>query len=170
MILQQREDAVGRATKLDAGSFFPVRVPSKWRWTAVLMVAFAALCAYHVSYGPPLLALKEKIMQPRALAQALAPLARMLESAKMELAQAANVLDTDAMKQEPSERSNMGGLQPTANSMRAPSASSNPQNSDDAFPRGELLVRVARRAMESRVVLRKTSLTRMGHRQVRRVR
>jgi hypothetical protein len=130
MILQQREDAVGRAAKLDAESFFPVRVPSKWQLTAALMVAFAALCAYHVSYGPPLLALKEKLMQSRALAQVLAPLARMLESAKMDLAQAANVRDTDAMKQEATERPGMPGLQPTADPMRSPSASSNPQKSD----------------------------------------
>jgi hypothetical protein len=81
MILQQREDALNHAAKVDAESLFPVEMPKRLAWTAGLAVAFAALCVYHANYGAPLPALSHKVAESKTLSAILSPISRMLESA-----------------------------------------------------------------------------------------
>ena len=86
MILQQREDALSHAAKVDPEALFPLKAPRRLAWTGGLALGFALLCVYHANFGAPLPALKARVAESKTLASLLSPISRMIESVNAETA------------------------------------------------------------------------------------
>jgi hypothetical protein len=142
MILQQREDAVRHAAKLDPEVFFPVRMPAKLPWTAGLAVVFGALCVFHANYGPPLPALRQKVAQSRTLAAILSPLSRILESISSSDQAKASATKPESEKRDATDGQKLPGLQPSPEAAKAAAAllaEQEMKNSEDSGgPKGNL--------------------------------
>jgi len=92
LILRQRADALVQLGKVHTRELFPLQAPPKaWR-TWALIGALAVMCALHAAYGPPVMRLKQKAMQSRALASIFSPLARAMEMARAEKKQLADLV------------------------------------------------------------------------------
>jgi hypothetical protein len=130
VILRQRDDALARVAKVEPRELFPLQMPARYWQTAVLIAAFGAVCVYHAAYGPPILNLKEKAVQSRALATVVAPLTRALELARGEKKELADLIAGNDRDKQASDKAKPFELPAAAEPTGAAKAVANPAEFD----------------------------------------
>ena len=107
MVLRQREDALTRLASLQPHELFPIHAPAKMWRTWALLAALVAMCVFHARYGPPIVALKTKIVQSRTMAAVLSPFTRALDTARTAEQEISQLIDRTL-----NERDSNGGHEP----------------------------------------------------------
>jgi len=79
----QRQDALRHLAQVSPQELFPLAAPASARRCLLLLLAVAALFAYRMQSGPPLLALLEKAGETRVVKAILTPIAHAMERERL---------------------------------------------------------------------------------------
>ena len=79
MMQLQREDALARLRKVDAGGLFPVRMPATANRALIVVIVAAGLLAYRINHKPPLISLLQTTERSQLVKSILTPLVHAME-------------------------------------------------------------------------------------------
>lgn len=79
MLMQQREDALARASKLNPAILFPIRMPSIMKRVTILALIAAGFLGYRVNHQPPLPQLAQRLAENRVVKTIITPELKAME-------------------------------------------------------------------------------------------
>ena len=113
LLRRQRADALAHLANVQPRELFPLQAPPRMWRTGALLVALAALCAFHSAYGPAIPRLAEKVARSRTLATLFSPMTRAIEFARAEKKELADLVAGDDHDRQASETQKPGQVPPT---------------------------------------------------------
>ncbi|HKQ85814.1 MAG TPA: hypothetical protein VJS43_03490 [Candidatus Acidoferrales bacterium] len=125
LLRRQRADALAHLAKVQPRELFPLQAPPKMWRTGALLVALAALCAFHSVYGPAIPRLAEKAARSRTLATLFSPMTRAIEFARAEKKGLADLVAGNDHDRQASETQKPGQLPPTGQPTGSAQATAN---------------------------------------------